>query len=336
MQKRIVWCLSDGRPGHYSQSRGILKAFRSLYQVDVQWVEVRLRLPFMRPLLSWLLNHTKGPVHRLTMACYAVAMPLGRPDLIVSSGGNTLFLNVSLSRKFNCQNLFCGSLRQVSASNFTAYLTLSTPAHGNAIQVQLAPTEMDCTEMNVHRSNVRQAHGWHGTIWCLAVGGDSGTYHYTMEEWQALARFVRRTAVDRGIRWLLSTSRRSGGLVEQVLRDNVPAELLLDVVWYGKEPRQVMRDYLAASDVVLCTEDSLTMLTEAVSAGRPVVSLRPGLVLPDAAYELALQRLVDARLLTSVRMDRLGAVCFDELVVGLVPLAESVSARLARQLECVL
>ncbi|NNJ94400.1 MAG: hypothetical protein HKP57_06625 [Halobacteria archaeon] len=331
-----VWCLSDGRPGHYNQSHGIVKALSHRYDTRQEWIEADLRLPFMRPLLPLLLNHTRGAWFRLIMACYRCRLPAGAPDMIVSAGGNTLFLNAALARHFHCKNLFSGSLRRLSHRCFTGYLTLAAPAHDNAIQVLLAPTEMDSDELTMYRNHVREEQGWSGPIWCMVIGGDSGFYTFTAHDWIELARFMARMSDLFHVRWLLTTSPRTGQAVDSLLRDNIDPALLLDAVWYSQAPRKVMRDYLAAADVVMCTEDSLTMLTEAVSAGRPVISLRPARVSPNAAYEHALSRLTHARLLASLPITELDEVNVGEVIDTLEPIAESMPAILARKLEALI
>ena len=79
-----------------------------------------------------------------------------------------------------------------------------------------------------------------------------------------------------------------------------------------------------------------SVLTEAVSAGRPVISLRPARVLPNAAYEHALSRLMHARLLASLPIAELDEVNINEVIDTLEPIAESMPARLARQLEALI
>ena len=55
----------------------------------------------------------------------------------------------------------------------------------------------------------------------------------------------------------------------------MPSQYILDAVWYCDDERKVIKPFLNAAEAVFCTEDSMAMLGEAVSAGKPVYSLRP-------------------------------------------------------------
>jgi len=50
---------------------------------------------------------------------------------------------------------------------------------------------------------------------------------------------------------------------------------LIDTVYFGKTPKPVVRDFLGRCHGVWVSEDSLTMVAEAIYSGRPVRSVRP-------------------------------------------------------------
>lgn len=332
MKKLAIWCLSDGRPGHFNQSRGIIKALSRNYQVEPEWIEARLRFPFLRLPLTFLLNHTRGAWYRLVVSCYRVVLPEGAPDLVVSAGGNTLFLNVSLARRHRCKNLFSGGLRRVSPRCFSAYLTLEPEPYENAVQVVLAPTEMDSGELEVLRTRLRPGLSWDGPVWLMTIGGDSGIYRYRQQDWQALADLMRELAGRLRVRWLLTTSRRTGKVFEDGLRSMIDPGIVLDAVWYATEPRKVMREFLAVADTVVCTEDSFSMITEAVSAGRPVIAARPEQVRDDAYYAWAVANLVEAGLIARCELQTVTAADIESMLDRITPLSQSMPDRLAAQL----
>ena len=63
-------------------------------------------------------------------------------------------------------------------------------------------------------------------------------------------------------------------------------------MWWAREPRKVMRDFLARAGAVYVTADSLTMVAEAIYAGRPVHVVRPPQGVPEAQDAQALLALV--------------------------------------------
>lgn len=332
VKKLVIWCLSDGRPGHFNQSRGIIKALSRNFRVEPEWIEVRLRYPFVRLVLTALFNYTRGAWFNLVRMLYSAVLPDGRPDLVVSSGGNTLFLNVSLARHFGCRNLFSGGLRKLAPRCFTAYLTLEDDPHENAVPVVLAPTEMDIGELAELRTRLRSERQWQGPVWMMAIGGNSGIYHYHQQDWQALAAFMHGLSGQAQVRWLLTTSRRTGREVEEKLQAMIDPGILLDAVWYASAPGKVMREFLALADVVVCTEDSFSMITESVSGGRPVIAARPEQVRHDAHYAWAVNNLVQAGLIVRVPLQNAVTADVVEGLAGIRPLQQSMPDRLAEQL----
>jgi mitochondrial fission protein ELM1 len=78
-----------------------------------------------------------------------------------------------------------------------------------------------------------------------------------------------------GIRWLLTTSRRTGREVETFLREALDPAIIEDAVFVSSNPKSVVLPYLGAAQIVFVTEDSRTMMGEALLSGRPLAILVP-------------------------------------------------------------
>jgi len=126
--------------------------------------------------------------------------------------------------------------------------------------------------------------------WLVLIGGNGAGYEYSQGDWMALAQGLAAISRRFGVRWLLTTSRRSGVEAESILRDNLANEIVLEAVYYGTTPRPVVREFLSRCQGVLVTEDSLTMVAEAIYSGRPVATLRPRHSSPEGNDALALER----------------------------------------------
>ena len=79
------------------------------------------------------------------------------------------------------------------------------------------------------------------------------------------------------MRWLVATSRRSGAVISDALAALAAAgrsglDTFIDFRTAG--PGTLARIF-AEAEALLCTDDSTTMLSEAVGAGLPVVSVTP-------------------------------------------------------------
>jgi hypothetical protein len=73
---------------------------------------------------------------------------------------------------------------------------------------------------------------------------------------------------------LLATSRRTPRKVEEVLNNSLGDKSFAHLLWAKNYPENPIPGILGLSDLVLVTEDSFSMLMEAVHSGRPVICLR--------------------------------------------------------------
>ncbi len=289
-----VCVLSDGQPGHYNQSRGVLQALRRLRPVEEAWFNMQLRVGLARRLLRGVVNRDPPPrsLWPLRLAYRFERLPGADCDLIVSAGGKTSFANAWLGAVLRVPNLYAGSLRGLCARRFSVVLTLE-PVQGAAsnLVVPLPPSAVDWDQVEQRGGVFRQQLGVPGQrYWTLLLGGDGAGYRYAQADWLQLARLVNTLAARHGIRWLLVSSRRSGRVAETLLRQHVDAACVARTCWYRDGDAYQAEAWLGAAERVFVTEDSMTMLTEAACARRPVHSLRPARAAPGARYEQALQR----------------------------------------------
>lgn len=75
------------------------------------------------------------------------------------------------------------------------------------------------------------------------------------------------------MRWLITTSYRTPRAVEKLLREGILPDAIEDAVWHSIAPRRVTQEYLARARSVFVTMDSMTMVSEAIASGSPVIVL---------------------------------------------------------------
>jgi hypothetical protein len=291
MRKLTVWCLSDGIPGHFNQSKGLVKALEHGFEVEMQWFDTRLKAPLLRRFMRSLLNKNIRRYAGLIEKLYSTDLDVDSraPDLIVSTGGNTAYINIAIAYKYQCNNFFIGSLRGLDASLFTRVFTIEPVGAKNNIVMPLAPTPISWSEMEAASRLIRNTYSGH--LWTMLIGGSTTEYRYCSRDWSDIADAMNQLAAKYNIRWLVTTSRRTEDQAEQILCDHLDPNVIADAVWYKRKPRKIMAAYLGAGEQIFCTEDSLSMLTEAVSAGKPVTAIQPGDFKPEVRYENALSRL---------------------------------------------
>lgn len=274
-----VLVLSDGRPGHFNQSKGVLRALEFHRPVETEWCEIRLRAAALRPLLTAFLNCTSWvtKVSQLGMFYRLQTWPASTPDLIVSAGGNTLFASVWLARAFGCRNLFIGDVRRLQAHCFWRVLMYQKRYPSPPfIHWTITPVPILPEEIAVQGCQFRRERGLSSDrLWTMLIGGNGGGYIYRPEDWQNLFQFLEQAAQRHDIRWLVITGRRTGVQAEQIFASKLPAKFIAGFSLFSQEQGTFYRQFLGAGERIVTTEDSNMMLSEAISTGKPVLSVRP-------------------------------------------------------------
>jgi hypothetical protein len=110
----------------------------------------------------------------------------------------------------------------------------------------------------------------------LLIGGNAGPFRYRAVEWERLLEFAKRLSQAWGTRWLVSTSRRTpdsvGDMIREVAKDESVVARFID---YRSAGPGTLPEIFGKAEVIVCTEDSSTMVSEAVSARLPVVGVAP-------------------------------------------------------------
>lgn len=277
--KRLVWIISEGSPGHVSQSEGFVAALARQTDLDAVVIQTRPRLNgFARTLIrhfwmgrcgralpDWMLKRRLG-VEEFSNG--------RRPDLIVASGGKSVFAARSLAVKYRVPLVFLGERKPFPPEWFHTVITPS------ALETASCDLRTDVIITKVSPEIVSQAAAaWvgkpDGRLWAMLIGGKSRSHPYQDADWQQLAAGMTELARREGIRWLVTTSRRTGRETEEKLQAWLPPEILADAVWWDHAPAKKLAAYLGTAEKIWVTQDSVSMVTEATATGKPVVLVYP-------------------------------------------------------------
>ncbi len=271
MKTKAVWIIDEGSQGHVVQSRGLIRELSKV--VDLNATEIRgalkVRIGLLKSLVKRLLRRWPKswiyrPFHHLTN------LPAETPDLIVASGPRALTTLAYLGKTYGCPSVFVQASLEVPRG-MVDYIV--KPDEGREredyIFIPLLFSEITPGLMEAKRAQGKQSESLHA----LFVGASSAKIKFEPTDWEHLVSLVNRGWRERGMRWLITTSYRTPRAVEKLLREGILPDAIEDAVWHSIAPRRVTQEYLARARSVFVTMDSMTMVSEAIASGSPVIVL---------------------------------------------------------------
>jgi mitochondrial fission protein ELM1 len=277
MRPLNVLLLSDDRPGHYHLSDGVAAAISRLRPVQVTRLPIQRRgwIPTRTLAQSMIAGMPPSAVLRIGYGVDARTLPAA--DLIVSAGGETQVPNTAIARLTSATNIFCGSLRRLPPDAFSLVIS-SYAKHANLPRhiVTLKPSSFDPDKMTVRRASESAAKSPPRLAGAL-IGGDSGQFRYHEKDWRDLLGFLQASFATHGTRWLVSNSRRSphGVSIDLAALAQKPGGPIAEFIDVRTAGSGTLARIFEQVEVILCTEDSSTMISEAVCARLPVVGVAP-------------------------------------------------------------
>ena len=240
-EKRVViWQLLDGKPGHENQSLGLCQALSR--RINVKQCDIPVA-PRAVQLLQWLFGISPA------------SKSLPPPDIVMGAGHMTHFALLAAKRRF--------AARAVVIMKPSLPLTLFDlcviPAHDqtDGENVFVIQGVMNSIRSSA-RGSVRQV--------LLLLGGSAR--HTTWQEADVISQVASIVQKEPSIKFVLSDSRRT------------PAECLtrlkslnlsnLELISWQETSKDWLAQQLMQSDQVWVTQDSVSMVYEAITSGAAV------------------------------------------------------------------
>lgn len=320
-----VLILSDGRPGHYRQSEGVVAAVRRHLAITEQRIELANRLHLPKALVPKLARRLP-PTTTLGMLYGIAPDDIAPPSLIVSAGGLTLGANVALARIHGVPNVFCGATRGFALDRFSLVLT-DDPSEAGPPNVRVGPkpATFDPDTLPTPADDLVGPALRIGVL----VGGATATSAFESDDWHRLTRLLVALVTEKGAAITLATSPRTPPEAYAAIETlaAVAAEKLSLIDFRTAGPGSL--GPALATDLLLVTSDSMTMMTEAALSRRPAIALRPQTTTPtrdDGAIDwLVAQHWLAIRDIADTTVDEL-----IEAAVSLKPMTENHLDLLAR------
>ena len=253
--------MTDAKPGMENQCLGLAEALG----LDAVRKHVYPRPPwkYLPPSL-WL-----APFHAFTANSDPLVAPW--PDILIATGRATVAASITI-RRASRGRTFTVQIQNPGMA-FRHFDLVIPPRHDNCAGANVFPTRGALHRVSAQRLAAEAARFAPALahlprpLVAVLIGGSNKIYRLTPQILHDLADKLAAMSRATGAGIAITLSRRSGAAAEAVLREklaDVPA-----VIWDGKGDNPYFA-YLGLADHIVVTADSVSMVSEACSTGKPV------------------------------------------------------------------
>jgi KDO2-lipid IV(A) lauroyltransferase len=286
--KKRLLILSDGKPGHYNQSLGIA---RRLEDVHVEVIQIAFKRKWRDNLLrvsTRLLGNLRIPRGLIkSMLKWSMEIPsasallsLGNFDAILSTGSSVAAPNLLLGQIMDAKTVVCTRPSPLGIKHFhmailPAHTRLRRPA-ANAVMTIGVPNMVTPESVDEAGKRLGEKIDVNGdTVIGLLLGGDDPHYTIPPDMASQLCEVLLDICHKNNVNLALTTSRRTRSESEEMVKSRVTHNNLCCFSVLAGEPQgeNPVPGILGISHVIIVTEDSFSMVCEAVSSGKKIILL---------------------------------------------------------------
>ncbi len=278
--------LSDGKPGHYNQSLGLIER---MPECEYHWIDVKFRSKrrdhLIRVLMRILGRFRLSRQFIKTCLCMAIQQDTldeicaVAPDFILSTGSSVAAPNLLIGQLLDAKTVTCRHPSPVGVHHFDLAIlprmywprldkrnvckTLGVPN-----RVRPEKLEMRRKELQIDLSDQKRV----GVL----IGGEDRYDTITEMTAARLLEVLQRFATKWDSQLLLTTSRRTPLPVENLIGKQLSNTQYCPILVLAHGENSITNPIdtiFALSDLIVVTEDSFSMVCEAASSGKRVIIL---------------------------------------------------------------
>ncbi len=294
--KRLL-ILSDGKPGHVKQSEAVAEQFKNIssqyarpgMEYPASTIEVKFKSSWHRRLFPWFafffIPWAQGRLRFLAWFFSPEtqkAVENARADFIISAGASLVPLNLCFARDSRAKSIVL--MKPSFPFHLFRYDLAMVPAHDRgpvpegAFRTLLTPSCMEPARISGAAQKLAGSLPRPGKVKiAVFLGGPTRRFSLELEPVRRLFSALDRIASQKGD-YLVTTSRRTPQVISDFLKREVVNRAHCQKVVIAAEDSspETAPGMMALASIVLVTEDSISMISEAVSAGRKVIVLSLG------------------------------------------------------------
>ena len=312
--------ISDDKPGHVTQTLGLIKQLEQHFAIECETLKVKPKIKIFNRLLRAFINKRSRYTRFIFQRCYrydASLLERVKPHLVLSTGGDTCGANAVIALQKKSSNLYLGSIRGHDPSLFTAIISTTPLPHvKNCIVLDVAPTLVDSESLEKAGKEFLERHKLDEKqeYWVMLIGGEGSGYHYSSNDFKQLVDGMLVLARQHKIKWLVTSSRRTGLETEKQLQTLLTGNTeVAYAVYYNQHPEKIMSAFLGIGNKIFCTEDSTSMLSEAVITQKPVLTLYSRTERINQGHLSVVERFQEEQAIHRINIDEFKCLKPDEL-----------------------
>ena len=257
---KLAWCLTDGSAGMISQVRGLAEALNVNYELKV----VKLNFPWNKLPVNFL------PLSNMMFKNLSdFNLDSKVPDILISCGKRSIYASLFIKKK-SIKRVFSIHIQnpRVNTNNFDIVVA---PSHDNVVGHNVITTDLAINHitpklLDKHAEKMKDSFGSiQKPICTVFIGGKSRNYKFDQSNVIELAKTLDKVMNNNNVQMFIVFSRRTDEFIKDYLKKKYSKQ---NIVWEGKEnPYLALMHY---SKYLICTSDSVSIISESVSAKKPV------------------------------------------------------------------
>lgn len=292
--EKNILVLSDGKLGHVKQSLALCAILKGHWgdNINVKVVDVCYKTIAHRNLLAgaaWVggARLSRGLLsYCLTEESYQ-NVDSGAYDMVVSAGSSLAAVNVAAALDNNAKAI---SIMKPGILSFKKFDAVIVPTHDQSLRdshvietigslnaVTQESMKDDFSELCKIKKELCDCLSRPEPKIGFLIGGDSKNYSFSSDMMEMVCRQIKIIQEEKNSSLFLTTSRRTSFEITQVLKNNFfnDSHCKLFVEAALGNPQGTVGGIFYLSDVVVVSGESISMVSEALASGKPVVVFKP-------------------------------------------------------------
>ncbi len=253
-----AWCITDGNAGNVNQAKGLAQ----LLDLDFKQKKLSLNFPWNKMPLGFL------PINKFAFKNFDEFDFTNMPKIIITCGKRSAYISIYLKNKYpSIFNIHILNPR-INKSYFDLIVT---PLHDKLFGENIINTEIAISHINESLINEeklkfkKEFNSERRKICTFLVGGNSRNHKFEENEAKNLAYKINNLSKNNDFKIIVLFSRRTSNKIKKIISNKLVQK---KIIWDRNENPYV--SLMGYSDFIICTGDSVSMISESISSKKSV------------------------------------------------------------------